>query len=344
MEIENSDSDQIISAPKRFKPNNQDFTQDNHACFEFEHNNTETSKLPAWPPCTVTPIMQVPAKTAQQDLLQTAGFVKGVLQHLYEVKQIKNIKFEMVSSEGPANSPTFKFNLNFNLCEDVFTFDGEGNSKKLAKKVATIKALLYLIKLPTLFSPLDGEYIKASVLLEIKASNIRFNIDEFMNNIVRPQERAEQESCSPAQEASTKINKNPLLDDKVKELMSTKNPLCLLSHLVPCNEFSFQLADESGQAHNKEFKIELKIRKSFIKRVLSLCDNNNNNNNNNTNSINDYAIFDFSSQLVTETDSDVIFHGMGKSKKIARYRSAHIALKTIYNINLFADGKLLSLL
>jgi hypothetical protein len=96
----------------------------------------------------------------------------------------------MLSSEGPAHKPSFRFKLGFKLVvmrdrdhhhhPDVFKFEGEGTNKKLAKYNACLKALFFLNSLTGFFSMFDSIYIANLIKYEMKMFyNKTDSLDEF---------------------------------------------------------------------------------------------------------------------------------------------------------------------
>ena len=74
-------------------------------------------------------------KRIKMDELCANAALKSSIQIVYEIKQVQPIKFEMVSSQGPAHKPLFTFKLVFNYTDTdrLKEFCGEGYSKKNAK-------------------------------------------------------------------------------------------------------------------------------------------------------------------------------------------------------------------
>ena len=105
---------------------------------------------------------------------------KTSIQRIFEIKKIKSVIFDMISAEGPSHSPTFKFNLNFKIKNEIFKFEGEGSSKKSAKSHASLKALYFLNTLNGFFTMTDSISIANIIKNETKTlfSQIE-NIDAY---------------------------------------------------------------------------------------------------------------------------------------------------------------------
>jgi dsRNA-specific ribonuclease len=92
-------------------------------------------------------INEVNNSNSSQSLMEES-ITKNSIQKLYEIKKIKKVSFDMLSTDGPSHKPSFKFALNFELKNKTFKFEGEGANKKLAKSIASLKALYFLKCLP----------------------------------------------------------------------------------------------------------------------------------------------------------------------------------------------------
>lgn len=99
--------------------------------------------------------------------------LKNCIQLLHELTHIQPIKYETVSMEGPAHKPIFKYSLNFKINQRPVCFYVKANSIKSARKLVSLKALNYLVKLGSFFKTgLLNEFYRRAVDYEIKSLNI----------------------------------------------------------------------------------------------------------------------------------------------------------------------------
>ncbi len=269
---------------------------------------------------------------------------KNSIQLLYEVRKIQNIQFEMVCAEGPAHKPLFKFRLTFNLNENMYTFHGEGSTKKVAKSMASLKAMYNLINLTNTFSPSEIEYIKGCLAVESKSFNLNEEenkqmlkeMPEIRSVLKQEQNKESHRTEIPISDQETKDNMFAF-DSKTQEIVKSGKMLSILSHLIPTGQHSFDLCEEHGLSHSKTFKINLKITKSIWQTSSSswTCSLSINE----LRSIISRNLKNSESILINETETEYVFTGSGMSKKIAKSNAAQLALENLFGFKLRAPGK-----
>jgi dsRNA-specific ribonuclease len=291
-------------------------------------------------------INEVNNSNSSQSLMEES-ITKNSIQKLYEIKKIKKVSFDMLSTDGPSHKPSFKFALNFELKNKKFKFEGEGTNKKLAKSIASLKALYFLKCLPQFFSMFESIYIGNLIRNEMKSIlGLTDNFEGYFLEALDQSQREFLESENKlqphtnqvqTQNVEDKILKTSKLitdwDNKTKEILASKNSLIILNHLI--SNCKFELISETGSSHAKQFKIELKISKttfeelkeskiSFIKN--SLLENSS-------------SLFESESVLISSNESDLLFYGTGNSKKQAKSKAAQLAVESIFNVKIMPNGK-----
>ena len=273
--------------------------------------------------------------------MDESSVMKNSIQKLYEIKRIKKVTFDMLSSDGPSHKPSFKFGLSFDFNNVAFKFEGEGASKKNAKSIASLKALYFLNRVPQFFSLFDSIYVGNLIKQEMKAilglsENVENyfleSLDHSQKEFLQSKEQSSQEHI--AEVNTLKVAKSTIdWDLKIKEILASKSSLIILNHLIPSSKF--ELKSEEGSSHAKLFKIELKISKasleelkmsksSFIKSSLLQ---------------NLSSLLESSSVLISSNENDLIFQGSGNSKKQAKSKAAQLAIESIFNIKIIPEGK-----
>jgi dsRNA-specific ribonuclease len=298
------------------------------------------------------------------DISSAKGALKNAVQQIYEIKEIQPIEYGLVSMDGPAHKPNFNYSLSFKLSDVMHSFYGCGVSKKVAKTIASIKALYFLYRIRNFFSAPGADYIHSVILGEMRALNISQDMESFFNSEVKSkidEQRITNElnkiKESVLMKESVQMKHEPMsfdsiytsfeseqpllvnelaLDSKTKEILASKNTLSILSHLLPQKQYEINVIDEEGMSHSKIFKTELKIFKTVMQssNFLSLF---------NVRVVNNQIAVGLSrvnSILVTENESEYIFYGLGNSKKVAKSKSAKLALENIFKIKLEADGRI----
>lgn len=255
---------------------------------------------------------------------------KNSIQYIHEIARIQPIKFELICQEGQAHKPKFKFCLTIRLLGNEVPFYSTGPSKKVSKMIASLKAISYLIKLPDFFIPEEIEYFKCLIGLDLQAHNLDPSLLDENEQSSFSIEDCESALVIDLPESQPEELSNQEFDLKTKEIIATKNPLIILNHLLPKKSFTDNLIEESGQSHSKIFKVEIRLNK---------------------NELNDCKLqfkFDFSSfvrndeqnlSLFKDVGDDLIFYGIGSTKKIAKSRAAQCLLEILFNIKISTPGK-----
>ena len=281
-------------------------------------------------------------KRIKIDELCANAALKTSIQIIYEIKQVQPIKFEMVSSQGPAHKPLFTFKLFFNYTDssNLKEFCGEGYSKKNAKIMASIKGMHYLVHNQTYFSSNDQEFLKNIIQLDFKSLNLSCSFEECLiearqvKEIVNlgPPDMASIDDVKIEPKLPDEVGTLPVKQSEVKtrELIASKNVMSIFNHLFASSSFSFnEITQSTTLSHSNMFKIELKLVK----------------NKNLTADVNKFASLSEASckmaakeasLLINETDEEFSFFGFGHNKKVARTRCAQLALNTILNLSI--DG------
>jgi len=276
-------------------------------------------------------------KRIKMDELCANAALKSSIQIVYEIKQVQPIKFEMVSSQGPAHKPLFTFKLVFNYTDTdrLKEFCGEGYSKKNAKIMASIRGMHYLVHNQTYFSTNDQEFLKSIMQIDFKSLNLTSSFEECLVQVKEidnsgPPENISIEEVKIEPKQPDEVGTPPVKQSEVKtrELIASKNVLSIFNHLFASSSFSFsEITQSTALSHSNMFKIELKLVK----------------NKNLTADVNKFAslsetsckmIAKESSLLINETEEEFSFIGFGNSKKLARTRCAQLALKTILNLSI----------
>lgn len=255
--------------------------------------------------------------------------LKSSIQILYEITTIRPIKFELMDSFGPAHKPNFKFKLEITINENVVNFLGDGSSKNISKKYAAMKCLHFLLNNNELrkseIGLLEIPYMKYLLDNDFKSIKTEKTLDEFLTTEPSQDDFANCTELSMVINETHEVNgtqkmrqKNQTVNGTQKEpkiksedSLSSKNPLLLLNTLIATDKFSFKEIETTGK--NKEFKIELSIIKNEVLLKKS-------------------AKLSLKSALISENEEEIKFQGIGKSKKVAKARSAELALKHIFDI------------
>lgn len=121
-----------------------------------------------------------------------------------------------------------------------------------------------------------------------------------------------------------------LNDVKLREVISTNNPLSIVNHLmngmVEFVELKTEL-ENGAEIGCKQFRVELKVQKQlfFAKYAPSA--------NTGDASCTDAAKLNIKESIyLRETESEFIFSGSGSSKKNAKHKAALISLELLFNI------------
>ena len=330
------DQDQNGSNNKRtFDEMNEGQSDQNQNCKKL-NSVSEIEEL------NLTDLIAEANSNSSNGIMEESSVMKNSIQKLYEIKRIKKVTFDMLSSDGPSHKPSFKFCLSFDLNNKPFKFEGEGASKKNAKSVASLKALYFLNCIPQFFSMFDSIYVGNLIKHEMKSIlSLTENIENYFLEVLDQSQKEFLENENILKTKELKNENNTLkisksitdCDGKIKEILASKNSLIILNHLV--QGCKFELKSEEGSSHAKLFKIELKISKasledlktsksSFVKNSLlgSLS-----------------SLFESNSVLISSNESDLIFYGSGNSKKQAKSKAAQLAIESIFNIKITPDGK-----
>ncbi|RNA21987.1 double-stranded RNA-specific editase 1 isoform X4 [Brachionus plicatilis] len=249
---------------------------------------------------------------------------KNSIQYIHEIARIQPIKFELICQAGQAHKPTFKFCLNIQILGNLVSFYSTGPSKKVAKVIASLKAISYLIKLPDFFSPTEIEYFHYFIDSELQVNKLDANLlddttvssfEESESSLVIDLPGSQSDDSSSSSE----------FDLKTKEIIATRNPLTILNHLLPKKPFIDNLIEESGQSHSKIFKVEIRLnKKEILESKLQLK----------VDVSNFVRNDDQNLSLFKDVGDEFIFYGIGSTKKIAKSRAAQYLLEILFNIKL----------
>lgn len=240
-------------------------------------------------------------KRKKLDPIQIQPF-KNSIQHIHEIVNIQPVKFDLVSNEGPAHKPVFKFRLKFKLYENIISIFASANSTKQAKKIASLKAINFLVKTPNFFHEQEIEYFGYIIESELKLLNIDQSAIEDVQEIITD---TTEQAHKPV---SRMIPIN--LDPKTIEVIATRNSLVILNHLIPKTSYKDYVIAETGL-----FKVEINVKKELI-----------------SNGSLESSSTSTESALFKETSEEFIFFGLGNSKKIAKTRAAQLLLEVLFNI------------
>lgn len=253
---------------------------------------------------------------------------KSSIQCIYEMTRIQPVKFELICQAGQAHKPTFKFCLTMQISGKSVHIYSTGPSKKIAKLIASLKAISYLIDLPDFFISEEKEFFKYLIELEVKIYKLESSLLQetiYMSEV----EDFESALIIDVPESEPNGIPNPDFDPKTKEIIATKNPLSILNHLLPKKLFNDNIIEESGQSHSRIFKVEIRINKQDLAdsnlqikhEIFNLTDNHEQN-----------------LSLFKNTEDELIFYGKGSTKKIAKSRAAQYLLEILFNIKLTNPG------
>jgi len=261
---------------------------------------------------------------------------------IYELKSIQPIEFALVDSQGPSHKPTFRERLTISLTNDATTstesFFGEGNTRKNAKKLASISCLYHLINKKKLAN-INSGFIQMAIQADFKTLNLAKSFEEYFSiqedNI--PDSCDDEDSTEKALHIDTdpptinKIDSNdfidakkkPLMDAKTQEVIASRNVLSILNHMLQTTDYAFNELEENIQFNNKFFKVELAIQKNekFYARCSGYEEHLRNMNAS-------------KSKLIFESRTEYRFHGQASNKKSARLRSAQLALEKIFDLRI----------
>ncbi|XP_059144391.1 double-stranded RNA-specific editase 1-like isoform X2 [Physella acuta] len=216
---------------------------------------------------------------------------KNALMHLNELRP--GTQFKFVSQTGPVHAPIFVMSVEVNNQ----TFEGRGNSKKLAKLHAAELALKSFVQFPDAseahqalgrgFLPSTADFTTDS---DLTGSELLFN--DFEN---KDENSANLDDVTAANGDSAAINRAQALNIQKKlqaipEQQSNKNPVMVLNEIHRGVKFEF--VSEIGERNFRIFNMK-----------------------------------------VTVGSRD--FLGSGRSKKLAKYNAALNALKVLHGINHF---------
>jgi hypothetical protein len=259
---------------------------------------------------------------------------KTAIQIIHEIKHIQPVKFQLISSEGPAHKPIFKYLLMFCLNNDMKyakEFTGEGNSIKQAKKMASIKGINYLLSLNLLFTPADVTFLKSVIEMEFKSFNFEKTFDEYFNFIpkditVKPEENITIENKLASPSSTLPTNSwltNTHIDDKSRDIIASNNPMIIFNYFFSTITYTFNTIDVSV-AQSNLFKVELEIKKD--EKLVALC------NKYNKFFLSNKIKFTENSMFMNENENEYKFFNFGNSKKMARMKVAKLALSSILNL------------
>lgn len=254
---------------------------------------------------------------------------KNSIQYIHEITRIQPIKFDLVCQEGHAHKPIFKFCLSIQIFGKSVSFYSTGASKKNAKVIASLKAIAYLVELPNFFVCQEKEFFKMLIESEVKIHKIESSMlfGTLSSSSIEDSETTLVIDLAESEPDQLSI---PSFDQKTKEIITTKNPLIILNHLLPKKLFNDNLIEESGQSHSKIFKVEIRLNKKELidsnlqikDEILNFTDNHNQN-----------------LSLFKNTVDELIFYGKGSTKKIAKSRAAQYLLEILFDIKLTNPGK-----
>lgn len=270
---------------------------------------------------------------------------KNSTQLLNELTGIKSIKYELSEVKGPAHDRMFTVSLRFELDKQLMRFSVSANSARTARKLVSLKALNHVTNLSSyteINSKLD-DYYKRCVHHELHSllnMNISVRSDSTLKNLPDGEAlddvRNELDSDTVVDltnydllEFKLIVEQFPYLNsDKSLKILSTNNPLSILSHIA---SGTFEFADKKIDSNLRHTELKINKQRFYAK---FLTDNNNNNNQVNVPS---------STKGFEETENEFVFAGSGTNFRNARIDAAWLSLKHIFNIQPLNDRpKLLS--
>lgn len=295
---------------------------------------------------------------------QEYGF-KNSIQIIYEINKIQPIKFCLVETTGPPHKPTFKYKLTINFNQELKDFIGSHNSVKNARKLTSIKCLHFLInnhKIQSDIGNLNCEFIRKVIETDFKSLNIDLSLDEYFLNdndinnqnssinnstvslhideeldeeivnhshpttsLKRKISDESIESCSHQKKIKQDIN--PAYSPKTQVVIASGNALSILNHMLQTIDYSFNELPNNNGCINvfrmelrivKNIKLETKLQ-SYKQKLANLQAKN--------------------SLLIFDESEEYKFIGVGTSKKLARIRSAQLALENIFDIKVISEDK-----
>lgn len=297
--------------------------------------------------------------------------IKNSVQLLHEIIEIRPLEYQL-TAQGPSHKPTFKYTLTFAYDSNKLNFEGIGNSKKLAKTIASMKAINYLTKVPCFFrSQKLLDYYRQSILIELKSLNLDesiLNQSSEPSTVSLKMEIASENSSQSQQklvivmnessdmvdtqtkvdveEASNSDEKKENADsiDDIKqqqksyfELKNDKKTLEMIATNNPLNILNHLLANnfEFVFLVNDQAKHTDEFESKLFKSVLRIGKQ--------------FCLIKYKSEAnakfdlkesiyVKEDDEEFQFYGCGSSKKIAKYKAAQLALECLFNIKLSNPG------
>ena len=83
-----------------------------------------------------------------------------------------------MESQGPDHRPTFRVQLTISLNNDNESFFGEGNTRKSAKKLASINCLYHLVNKKKL-AALNSGYIQMAIEADYNTSSLAKSFEEY---------------------------------------------------------------------------------------------------------------------------------------------------------------------
>lgn len=244
---------------------------------------------------------------------------KNSIQIVHEILSIQPIKFNLVETSGPSHKPTFRFRLTITMGDACQEFFSEANSVKIAKKLAAVSCLQFLIAVRHI-EETDATFVKAAIDSDLKTITGDKSLEEFLNN--HPKEAS---TKTPVISNQEKEPTDFSFSSKTLEVIATKNKLSILNHMLQCVDFSFEdLTEETNPLGvTTTFRVELRIVKNerFIEKYGSLKERVVNN------------------ALCSVDSNEYRLLGTGPSKKTARLRAAQLALENIFGIQVEDSGK-----
>jgi hypothetical protein len=300
--------------------------------------------------------------------------VKNALQLLNEIKHFTSIKFKLLTREGPAHQPLFKISLTVMLEGNEFIFYGIGKKIQNSKIMASMRALLFLIRRTDFFNQVQKRMYESSLLAEAKLLKMdpREIFVEELNNEISIEQEIENDSVenSPQKESNSQITlaesqsstkltidikeepvTQPILNETLKEQAEVASPIVIENRKLDANLIKIEsrvseFVEKNNLLSLINYLIPPELMQFNVSEYQAKLDSSKNfhceliivkNFPENARSVyykKSNLVIPANNSNIRESNEHLFINAFGKNKAFSKFNASKIALELLFNITL----------